>query len=102
VTTAGRCSVLLDAGRSWDDDGDRLTTLWAVVAAAAGRHVWLSDVESRTPRFFADGPGDYAVELIVHDGQVASAPDRLVVHVVGPAADRACLYLPLTLRRAKG
>jgi hypothetical protein len=98
VTTAGRCSAVLDAGRSTDEDGDRLTSLWALVAAPPERHTWLSDPESRTTRFFADGPGDYTVELIVHDGRVASTPDRVAVHVSRPAADRACLYLPLALR----
>jgi hypothetical protein len=98
VTSTGRCSVLLDAGRSWDTDGDPLTYLWSVVAAAADRHAALSDPETRVTRFFADGPGDYELELVVHDGRLASQPDRLAVHVVGPAADRTCLYLPLTLR----
>jgi len=99
VITAGRCSVLLDGGLSVDPDGGRLTYLWSVVAAAAGRRAWLSDAEGRTVRFFADGPGDYEVELVVHDGRMASLPDRLAVHVDGPSADQACLYLPLVLRR---
>ncbi|MDH7487776.1 MAG: PKD domain-containing protein [Anaerolineae bacterium] len=98
VIAAGRCSVLLDAGRSTDEDGDPLTYLWAVIAAPPERHAWLSDPESRTTRFFADGPGDYEVELVVYDGHIASASDRLTVHVAGPAADRACLYLPLVVR----
>ncbi len=96
VTTAGRCSVPLDGGRSSDADGDPLAYLWSVVAAPPGRHAWLSDAEGRTTRFFADGPGDYAVELVVHDGRMASAADLLAVRVSGPAADRVCLYLPLT------
>jgi hypothetical protein len=98
VTAAGRCSVLLDAGRSTDADGDPLITLWTLIAGPPGRRAWQSDPESRTTRFFADGPGDYEIELVVHDGQVASAADRLAVHVGGPSADRACLYLPLVLR----
>jgi hypothetical protein len=90
--------VLLDAGRSSDADGDPLTHLWTIVAAPPGRQATLSDPESRTTRFFADGPGDYEVELVVHDGRLASQPDRLAVHVSGPAADRMCLYLPLLQR----
>jgi hypothetical protein len=98
VTAAGRCSVLLDGGRSFDADGDPLIYLWSVAAAAPGSRAWLGDAESRTTRFFADGPGDYELELVVHDGRVASQPDRMAVHVVGPAADRMCLYLPLLQR----
>jgi len=90
--------VLLDGGRSFDADSDPLAYLWSIVAAPAGRRAWLSGAEGQTTRFFADGAGDYGVELVAHDGQVASAPDRLSIHVSGPAADRACLYLPLTLR----
>jgi len=98
MTSAGRCGVLLDGGRSFDADSDPLAYLWSIVAAPAGRRAWLSGAEGQTTRFFADGAGDYGVELVAHDGQVASAPDRVSIHVSGPAADRACLYLPLTLR----
>jgi hypothetical protein len=98
VTSAGRCSVLLDGGRSLDSDGDPLIYLWSVAAAPPGSHAWLSNTESRTTRFFADHPGDYEVELTVHDGQVASSPDRVAVHVSGPAADSVCLYLPIVQR----
>ena len=99
VTTAGRCSVLLDGGRSWDDDGDPLTILWAVVSTPPGGRAWLSDPESRTTRFFADRPGDYAVELVVHDGRLSSLPARVAINVTGAVADRQCVYLPLLVQR---
>jgi len=54
VTTAGRCSVLLDGGRSFDADGEPLACLWSVVAALPGRRAWLSDAEGQTTRFFAE------------------------------------------------
>ena len=97
-TSTNGCAIVLDAGRSADEDGDLLTYLWSLVTVPPGRQAGLSDPESRTTRFFADGPGNYEIELIVHDGRVASQPDRLAVHVSGPAADRMCLYLPLLLR----
>ena len=43
VTSAGRCSVLLDGGRSLDSDGDPLIYLWSVAAAPPGSHAWLSN-----------------------------------------------------------
>jgi hypothetical protein len=97
VTSAGGCGVPLDGSRSQDPDGDALTYLWAVVTTPPGRQAWLSNAESRTTRLFTDGPGDYEVELVVHDGQVASQPDRITVHVSGQAADKMCFYLYLPI-----
>jgi hypothetical protein len=98
VTTAGRCSVLLDGSRSVDPDGDRLWFQWSVASQPAGSAAWLSDPEGRITRFFAAGSGDYEISLVVHDGQMASLADRTIVHVSGTAADRMCLYLPLLQR----
>ena len=99
VALASRCSPLLDAGRSHDPDGDPLAFFWSVSAAAPGRHAWLSSAEGPVSHFFADGPGEYQVELVAHDGRVASQPDRLIVYVTGSSVDRLCTYLPMVLRQ---
>jgi hypothetical protein len=98
ITAAGQCSVVLDGYRSFDADGDALTYLWSVVAAPTGGHAWLTGMESRRAHFFADKSGDYEVELTVYDGQVASLPDRLTVHVTSQSIDQSCLFLPAVFR----
>ena len=72
-TSAGQCAPVLDGGVR-DADGDRLVFLWSIVGQPGGSRAWLSDPEGRRG-FFSDRPGEYAVELTVHDGQVGSAPD---------------------------
>ena len=83
---------------SRDVDGDRLVFLWSIVGQPAGSRAWLSNPEGPTSHFFADRAGDYQFELTVHDGQVASVPDRVAVRVTSIGASRVCAYLPLILR----
>ncbi len=98
MTSTGNCSAYLDAFRSYDSDGDSLTYLWSIASAPPESHSRLSSEEGRTAHLFADRPGDYSIELVVHDGQVASRPDRLLVHVTGAPASQTCLYLPAVWR----
>jgi hypothetical protein len=97
-TSAGQCAPVLDGRASRDADSDRLVFLWSIVAQPAGSRAWLSDPEGPTTGFFSDQAGEYVIELIVHDGQVASEPDRVVVRGTGASASRVCAYLPLILR----
>ena len=97
-TAAVQCAPALDGRTSRDVDGDRLVFLWSIVGQPAGSRAWLSNPEGPTSHFFADRAGDYEFELTVHDGQVASVPDRVAVRVTGVGASRVCAYLPLILR----
>ena len=97
-TAAGQCAPALAGRASRDVDGDRLVSLWSIVGQPAGSRAWLSNPEGPTSHFFADRAGDYEIELTVHDGQVASVPDRVAVRVTGAGANRVCAYLPLILR----
>jgi hypothetical protein len=98
VTAGGQCSVVLDGYRSYDPDGTSLTYLWSVVATPPGAKARLAGAESRTAHFFADQSGDYAVELAVYDGQIASMPDQLTIHVTSQGIDQSCLFLPAVFR----
>jgi hypothetical protein len=68
-------SVQLDGSGSRDVDGDPLTYLWASTVVPAGSLVTLSDAGVINPTFGPDLAGQYAVQLIVHDGTVDSDPD---------------------------
>lgn len=97
-TSTSGCAIVLDGRQSFDLDGDRLTYLWSLIDQPAGSVAWLSDSEGRMTRLVTDRGGDYEIELTVHDGQLSSVPDRVRLHLAGPAADRFCLYLPMILR----
>ncbi|HVS66680.1 MAG TPA: PKD domain-containing protein, partial [Thermoanaerobaculia bacterium] len=72
-------TVTLDGGGSSDVDGDLLTYLWSLLSAPEGSTAALSDQGAISPTFVADEPGDYVVQLVVHDGTADSEPDQLVV-----------------------
>lgn len=79
--------VALDGTRSMDPDGDPLTYRWAQVEGPA---VELLGADSPTPAFTAPAIRSRVVfELVVSDGTVDSAPDRVAVDVGNqpPVAD---------------
>jgi hypothetical protein len=97
LVVGGSCAPVLDGGASFDADGDRLSFLWSIVEQPAGSQTRLIDAEGAATALLADRAGDYVAELVVQDGQVASAADRTTVRL-SAAADRHCLHLPVILR----
>ncbi|MEZ5417241.1 MAG: Calx-beta domain-containing protein [Vicinamibacterales bacterium] len=81
--------VTLDGSGSTDVDGDALTYAWSLVSAPAGSAATLLAPTSVMPRFTADLPGEYVVQLVVHDGQAESDADTVLVSTVNtrPVAD---------------
>ncbi len=77
-TVAGR-AVILDGAQSSDANGDVLAYAWAIVSRPAGSTAVLVAPTSANPGLTPDVAGIYVVELVVNDGQLASAPDRVVV-----------------------
>jgi hypothetical protein len=71
--------VTLDGLQSTDPDGDALTYQWNVVTKPAGSNVILQASTSIRPTFVLDRAGTYTLQLIVHDGQVDSEPDTVIV-----------------------
>jgi RHS repeat-associated protein len=71
--------VVLDGSASADVDGDALTFAWAITAKPATSAAALSDPTALSPTFTIDAPGSYVVQLIVHDGALASAPDAVTI-----------------------
>lgn len=69
-----RSDVQLDGTGSTDPDGDALGFAWSILSRPDGSQAALSDAGSTTPKFNADRPGVYVVQLIVNDGHGNSAP----------------------------
>ncbi len=72
-------TVQLDGTNSADPDGSPLTHAWSIADAPAGSAAVLSDATSSTPSFVADLDGTWTLELVVHDGELSSSPDTVVV-----------------------
>ncbi|MBI2017206.1 MAG: hypothetical protein HYS77_16985 [Candidatus Rokubacteria bacterium] len=71
--------VPLRGDGSFDADGDALSFSWSLTAVPAGSAATLSDPTAATPTLVVDVFGTYEATLVVHDGQVASKPDTVVV-----------------------
>lgn len=72
-------TVTLDGRASNDVDGDTLAYRWHVVTAPAGSTAALSSTSAAQPQITIDAAGDYELELVVNDGTVDSAADRVLV-----------------------
>lgn len=77
--------IMLDGSRSSDADGDALSFAWRILSAPDGSTAILSDPVAVNPTFTADRPGEYTIELIVHDGEAPSAPDTVVISTLNSA-----------------
>jgi hypothetical protein len=70
-------TVQLNGSSSRDPDGDALNFEWTLLSKPSGSAAALDDPTSSLPRFVADQPGAYEVQLVVDDGDSESAPDRV-------------------------
>lgn len=84
---ANFATVYLNGGGS-DLDGDFLTYTWTVTSKPAGASVVLQNGVA-SPAFKPSGKGSYVLQLVVSDGQLASAPvtTTVVVNNTAPTAD---------------
>jgi len=69
--------VRLNGWRSRDVDGNPLTYSWSISAMPEWSGAVLSDPDAVDPTFLVDRPGTYAIDLVVHDGELASEPDTV-------------------------
>ena len=81
--------ITLNGRSSSDADGDPLTFAWTFVSKPAGSAAALANPNRESPAFTVDRAGDYIVQLIVNDGTVNSAPDRVTISTdnVAPVAN---------------
>ena len=75
--------VTLNGTQSSDPEGARLTFQWTVVSQAAGISISLNGANTATPTFTPLIAGQYIFQLIVSDGQFASAPSTVVITGLG-------------------
>ena len=73
--------ITLDGTGSSDPDGDTITYAWEFESKPSDSQVSLSDGAAQNPTFTADVAGDYAVSLVVSDGNASSDPDTVTVQI---------------------
>ncbi len=74
-------TITLDGSGSTDPDNDPLTFIWTLIESPDGSSAALSQVDAERPDLSADLPGIYQIELVVNDGEIESAPDRVLITV---------------------
>jgi RHS repeat-associated protein len=79
-TTKVGVAVTLDGSSSSDVDGDPLIYRWTLPVKPSGSQATLSNPNAISPVITPDKPGIYEAELIVNDGLLDSAPDRVTIN----------------------
>jgi hypothetical protein len=85
LTPCSPTEIALDGTASYDPEGQPLGYAWRFTSVPNGSDVsdaFLEDRFSATPRFNADVPGFYTLELLVEDSESESEPDYVGVQVV--------------------
>ncbi|MDD5711516.1 MAG: PKD domain-containing protein, partial [Smithellaceae bacterium] len=69
--------VQLDGSASSDPDGDAITYKWTIVSQPGS--ATLTGDTTAAPSFTPDKDGTYTLQLVVSDGETASAPDTVII-----------------------
>jgi len=81
-------TVTLDGSKSTDSGGHALTYQWSLINKPQGSNASLSNATTIMPSFATDVAGSYVAQLIVNNGQSASAPDTVMINA-GPGGNTA-------------
>ncbi len=83
TTVVAGQAVSLDAGSSFDANGDPLGYRWSVISQPWGSSANLSSPDSGTTVLNTDMVGEYVVSLVVSDGYVTAEPTTALIVTVG-------------------
>ena len=75
----------LDGTQSSDPERASLAYQWTVVSQPAGSSISLNSANTATPTFTPLVTGQYIFQLVVNDGQFASAPSTVVITAINQA-----------------
>lgn len=88
TVTPGQTATLDGSGSS-DPEGQPLAFAWSLLSAPQGSAAAIDDLAAAVTALPIDLPGTYVAQLIVDDGELASAPDTVMLSTgnVAPVAD---------------
>ena len=71
-------------GTGSDADSDLLSYRWSIVSSLSSNGEFLSNPNTKNPRFTADVAGSYNLTLVVNDGKEDSDTDEVVISAMAP------------------
>lgn len=95
-------TVQLSGQQSRDPDNDPITYAWRFSNKPASSQAQILDATSMFPRFLADQPGTYVIELRVHDGFEESPADFVQVTAAAAESGGDCGSCASADHRARG
>ncbi|MCG7499663.1 PKD domain-containing protein [Vibrio sp. Of7-15] len=81
--------VKLDGSNSVDKDQDLITYQWVIQSKPDNSEATLKNAQTVLPEFTADKSGTYIIELVVHDGKVASRPNQVKIVAISQSENSA-------------
>ena len=92
----------MNGSGSYDLDGDTLTYSWSIIDVPEGSNVdssSLSNVNSVSPFFTYDVPGNYVFQLQVADQFSSSAPDLVSIVIEADEENTSPLQMQVGIRK---
>ncbi|HEY7319251.1 MAG TPA: Ig-like domain-containing protein, partial [Candidatus Binatia bacterium] len=74
--------VTLNGSQSSDPEGASLGFQWTVISQPGGSAITLTGATTVSPALTPMSLGDYVLQLVVNDGQLYSAPSRVIISVI--------------------
>ena len=78
-------SISVDASKSSDPDGDKLTYAWDIKTKPTGSNATLTNAQAATAKFTADVVGSYVLSLSIADGIWPAVSQDVTVTATAPA-----------------